>query len=57
VCKSVLRPSGSVAVGHQRLDAVSEGEVIAAGRRVVVVGVRGGAVVVREIASSEDHSA
>jgi membrane-bound serine protease (ClpP class) len=47
VARSPLRPAGTVVIDDRRVDAVSEGEVIEAGRRVVVVDVRGASVVVR----------
>lgn len=47
VARTMLRPSGVVVVDGERLDAVSEGDVIPAATRIVVVGVRGASVVVR----------
>jgi membrane-bound serine protease (ClpP class) len=47
IARTMLRPSGVVVVDGERLDAVSEGEVIPAATRVLVVGVRGSSVVVR----------
>lgn len=42
-----LRPSGTIRLGLELVDAVSESEFIPAGVRVEVVGLRGGTVVVR----------
>jgi membrane-bound serine protease (ClpP class) len=53
VARTMLRPSGVVVVEGDRLDAVSEGEVIPAETKIVVVGVRGGSVVVRPAPESE----
>lgn len=45
--RTVLRPAGSVIVDGQRHDAVSEGDVVAAGTHVEVLGFRGRSLVVR----------
>jgi membrane-bound serine protease (ClpP class) len=49
VASSVLRPSGVIEIEGRRVDAVSEGAWIAAGRRVQVVSVQGSRIVVREV--------
>jgi len=54
VAYSVLRPSGIIDIEGRRVDAVSEGTWIPAGRRVLVVSVQGRRVVVREIRKSEE---
>ena len=43
-----LRPSGTVVVGNERIDVVSEGSYIEANRKVEVVQVEGSRVIVRE---------
>ncbi|MGM0575138.1 MAG: NfeD family protein [Myxococcota bacterium] len=48
VARSSLRPSGKVRVDGRTYDAVTTGELIAAGDRVEVRGTRGSALVVRE---------
>jgi membrane-bound serine protease (ClpP class) len=45
----MLRPAGTVFLGADRVDAMSEGEVIPAGTPVRVVGIRGASVLVRPI--------
>ncbi len=48
VTLTACRPAGTVLVGHNRLDAVSEGPYIVAGEKVVVVGRSGAQVVIRQ---------
>lgn len=43
-----LRPAGTIFVGNERIDAVSEGSYIEANRKVEVVQVEGSRIVVRE---------
>ncbi len=43
-----LRPAGKIRVGADRIDAVSEGEFVAAGSNVTIIGWRSGNAVVRE---------
>ena len=52
VAKTPLRPSGTVVVDGRRLDAVTEGDLIDAGRSVRIVDTRGGSIVVREVERS-----
>ena len=46
---TVLRPAGSVRIGEDFVDVVSEGGYLPAGSRVQVVEVEGNRVVVREV--------
>lgn len=48
-----LRPAGSADIEGSRLDVVTEGEFISAGKRVKVIKVEGTRVVVKEIAAVE----
>lgn len=45
---TVLRPSGTVIINHERVDAVSEGDFIEKNARVKVIKVEGPRIVVRE---------
>ena len=45
-----LRPAGSVQLGEQVVDVVSEGAFVAKGERVKVIAVNGARVVVRRCA-------
>lgn len=47
--KTPMLPSGSILIDRQTVDAVSQGMVIEAGQRVVVVEVKGNRVVVRPV--------
>jgi membrane-bound serine protease (ClpP class) len=49
VTKTPLRPSGTVIVDDERIDAVTEGGFIKAGERVKIVKVEGSRIVVRDI--------
>ncbi|MCP3764277.1 nodulation efficiency protein NfeD [Domibacillus sp. A3M-37] len=49
--KTALRPSGTVVIDGERVDAVAEGVFIAGGKEVAVVKTEGVRVVVREIES------
>ncbi|OES44327.1 NfeD family protein [Domibacillus iocasae] len=49
--KTPLRPSGTVVIDGERVDAVAEGVFIAAGKEVAVVKTEGVRIVVREIES------
>ena len=44
-----LRPAGTIVVDNERIDVVSEGSYIDAGKKVEVVKVEGSRIVVREI--------
>ncbi len=47
---TALRPAGTVVIGNERLDVVSEGSFIQKDKKVVVVKTEGSRIVVREIA-------
>lgn len=49
ITKTPFRPSGTMMMEKERIDAVSEGGFIAPGKEVVVVKVEGARIVVREI--------
>lgn len=49
VTKTPLRPSGTVIVDDERIDAVTEGGFIKANERVKIVKVEGSRIVVRDI--------
>jgi len=51
VVKTALRPSGTILVGEQRLDAVSNGTFIEQNSKVRVVEVHGNRIVVEEVES------
>ncbi|KXS50530.1 MAG: membrane-bound serine protease (ClpP class) [Halanaerobium sp. 4-GBenrich] len=53
VTLSKLRPAGTIKVGEERIDAVSEGSFIEKGKKVKVVSVSGSRVVVRKISEEE----
>lgn len=55
VTLTACRPAGTVLVGKQRLDAVSEGPYIPAHRTVQVVGRSGAQVVIREVTEDTDE--
>jgi len=44
-----LRPAGTVKINEDRIDVVTSGEFIEADRKVVVILIEGGRVVVREL--------
>ncbi|WAA11501.1 NfeD family protein [Fervidibacillus halotolerans] len=43
-----LRPSGTILIGNERIDAVTEGGFIGSGKKIIVIEVEGPRVVVRE---------
>lgn len=51
VAHTVLRPAGTVVFGDRYVDVVAENTFIEAGKRVIVVKVEGGRVVVRPVES------
>ncbi len=51
---SQLRPAGKAEFGNMRLDVVSAGELIEAGRRIVVEVVEGNRIVVRELPKAKN---
>ena len=53
---NALRPAGSIMVGSERVDAVSDGTFIDAGKSVRVVEVSGNRVVVEEVTGEEAAS-
>lgn len=53
VSLTILRPSGTVLIGDERIDVVSEGEYIPKDHKVKVIKVEGSRIVVRSIADSK----
>jgi len=51
-----LRPSGSVIVGNEKLDVVSDGSYIDSDKKVKIIEVEGSRIVVREIKEREEKS-
>jgi membrane-bound serine protease (ClpP class) len=51
---SQLRPAGKAEFGGLRLDVISSGELIEAGRKIVVEVVEGNRIVVREVPKPKD---
>ncbi len=49
VTKSILRPSGKIQIGSEILDAQAEQAFIEAGKPVIVIGVEGSQLIVREL--------
>ncbi len=49
VTKTPFRPAGTAIIDEERIDAVTEGGFIAAGKRIKVVKVEGSRIVIREI--------
>lgn len=52
---SPLHPAGIAEIGHHRVDVVSEGDPIDAGRPIVVIRVDGNRIVVREVSEYENE--
>lgn len=50
-----LRPSGTIELGDERIDAVSEGRFIDAGKNVKIIKVEGSRIVVRELKLEEEE--
>ena len=50
VTANQLRPSGMARFGVKRIDVVTQGELVEAGRKIKVVGIEGNSIVVQEIA-------
>lgn len=48
-----LRPSGTIVIGEERLDAVSEGNFVDRNRKVIIRKVEGSRIVVRELKEEE----
>ena len=49
MAKTMLRPTGKISLGDRTLDGVTEGDLVPAGRRVVIIRVQGPQVVVRAV--------
>ena len=49
VALTPLRPSGTIVIDHERIDAVTEGGFVNSGQKVTVIEVEGVRVVVREV--------
>ncbi|WP_235318375.1 NfeD family protein [Planococcus sp. CAU13] len=50
-----LRPSGTIVLGDERIDAVSEGRYIGRGKNVKIIKVEGSRIVVRELEKQEEE--
>lgn len=50
-----LRPSGTIILGDERIDAVSEGRYIGRGKDVKIIKVEGSRIVVRELEEKEEE--
>lgn len=55
VALTPLRPAGSVLVGEERLDVVSEGGYIEQGRKIKVISSEGSKIVVREVSEGPEE--
>ena len=53
VAKTALRPSGKIMLDGQQIDCLTEGDMVAPGQRVKILGVHGSKVVVRPTQESE----
>ena len=49
VAKTLLRPSGKMVLGDRKIDCVTEGDLVQAGRKVEILEVHGARVVVRAV--------
>lgn len=56
IVTTALRPAGTIEVGTERLDAVTEGTFIDSGETVRVLEVHGNRIVVESVEPSEDHA-
>jgi membrane-bound serine protease (ClpP class) len=54
VAESALRPTGKVEIDGDRYDAVSEGEFLGPGSRIVVTGIRSNQLLVEEASGTEE---
>lgn len=52
---TVLRPAGTIVIGDERIDVVSEGEFIQKSVKVKVIKVEGARIVVREISANQTN--
>ncbi|RNF41282.1 hypothetical protein EEX84_01285 [Planococcus salinus] len=52
---TALRPSGTIKLLDERIDAVSEGRFIGSGKRVKIIKVEGSRIVVRELEQEEEE--
>lgn len=55
VTATALRPSGTIRLGEERIDAVSEGRYIDLGKSVKIIKVEGSRIVVRELEKEEEE--
>lgn len=55
VTMNALRPSGTIKLSDERIDAVSEGRYIEAGKDVKIIKVEGSRIVVRELEKEEEE--
>ena len=53
--KTALRPSGTIELNDEYIDAVSEGRYIGAGKNVKIIKVEGSRIVVRELEKQEEE--
>ena len=57
VALSILRPAGAIDIDGQRVDVITEGDFLAAGTKVRVIGLDGTRIVVRAVRESEEKPA
>ncbi|MDN7226880.1 NfeD family protein [Planococcus sp. N064] len=55
VTATALRPSGTIVLGEERIDAVSEGRFIDPNKQVKIIKVEGSRIVVRELEKQEEE--
>ncbi|MFJ5768559.1 nodulation protein NfeD [Psychrobacillus sp. NPDC093180] len=53
VTMTALRPSGTIRIDNERIDAVSDGSFVAKDKQVMIIKVEGSRIVVREVAEEE----
>ncbi|GGA32503.1 NfeD family protein [Psychrobacillus lasiicapitis] len=53
VTMTALRPSGTIRIDNERIDAVSDGSFVAKDKKVMIIKVEGSRIVVREVAEEE----
>lgn len=54
VTMTPLRPAGTIRIGDERIDAVSDGSFVEKNKQVVIIKVEGSRIVVREISEGEE---
>lgn len=53
ITMTALRPSGTIRIDNERIDAVSDGSFVAKDKQVTIIKVEGSRIVVREVAEGE----